>query len=59
MDADDPLDCPECQKLAIEDLARFVTDPENLARLDFEEAEEVRQYLAKLLNKPDDTLKHW
>ncbi len=40
-------------KLAIEDFAEFVTDPGNLARLDPEEAEEMRQYLGKLLNRPD------
>jgi hypothetical protein len=34
-----------------------VTDPGNLARLDPEGAEEMRQYLGKLLNRPDDTLK--
>ena len=56
VDADDLPDCPECQKLAIEDIAEFVTDPENLARLDPEEALEIRASLRKLLNRPDDTL---
>jgi hypothetical protein len=51
------IECEECGKLAIEDFAEFVTDPGNLARLDPEEAEEMRQYLGKLLNRPDDTLK--
>jgi len=51
------IECEECGKLAIEDLAEFVTDPGKLARLDPEEAEEMRQYLGKLLNRPDDTLK--
>ena len=50
------IECEECRKLAIEDFAEFVTDPGNLARLDPEEAEEMRQYLGKLLNRPD-TLK--
>ena len=50
------IECEECRKLAIEDTAEFVTDPGNLARLDPEEAEEMRQYLGKLLNRPD-TLK--
>ena len=40
----------------IEDIAEFVTDPENLARLDPEEALEIRASLRKLLNRPDDTL---
>ena len=49
MDRDDiaGIESEECRKLAIEDLAEFVTDPKNLARLDPEEAEEMRQYLAK------------
>ena len=51
------IECEECGKLAIEDFAEFVTDPGNLARLDPEEAEKMRQYLGKLLNRPDDTLK--
>ena len=50
------IECEECGKLAIEDFAEFVTDPGNLARLDPEEAEEMRQYLGKLLNRPDDSL---
>ena len=50
------IECEECGKLAIEDFAEFVTDPGNLARLDPEEAEEMRQYLGKLLNRPDDNL---
>lgn len=50
------IECEECRKLAIGDFAEFVTDPGNLARLDPEEAEEMRQYLGKLLNRPDDSL---
>ena len=50
------IECEECGKLAIEGFAEFVTDPGNLARLDPEEAEEMRQYLGKLLNRPDDSL---
>jgi hypothetical protein len=50
------IECEECGKLAIEDFAEFVTDPGNLVRLDPEEAEEMRQYLGKLLNRPDDNL---
>ena len=50
------IECEECGKLAIEDTAEFVTDPGNLARLDPEEALEIRASLRKLLNRPDDTL---
>ena len=50
------IECEECGKLAIEDFAEFVTDPGNLARLDPEEALEIRASLRKLLNRPDDTL---
>ena len=50
------IECEECGKLAIEDFAEFVTDPGNLARLNPEEAAEMRQYLGKLLNRPDDSL---
>ena len=50
------IECEECRKLAIEDFAEFVTDPGNLARLDPEEALEIRASLRKLLNRPDDTL---
>ena len=57
MDADDRPDCPHCLRLLVEDFAKDVTNPGNLAQMDPEEAEEVRQYLGKLLNKPDDTLK--
>jgi hypothetical protein len=51
------IECRQCRAFAIEDIAELVTDPKNLAKLDAEEAEEVRQYLGKLLNKPDNTLK--
>ena len=50
------IECEERGKLAIEDFAEFVTDPGNLARLDPEEALEIRASLRKLLNRPDDTL---
>ena len=50
------IECEECGKLAIEDINEFVTDPGNLARLDAEEALEIRASLRKLLNRPDDTL---
>ena len=30
----DDIKCEECYRLAIEDIAEFATDPENLARLD-------------------------
>jgi hypothetical protein len=46
------IECEECRKLAIEDIAEFAIDPENLARLDPEG--EMRQYLRELLNRPDD-----
>jgi hypothetical protein len=52
----DDIKCEECYRLAIEDIAAFAIDPKNLARLDPEEAEEMRQYLGKLLNRPDDSL---
>jgi hypothetical protein len=48
------IECEECRKLAIEDIAEFAIDPENLARLDPEG--EMRQYLRELLNRPDDNL---
>ena len=40
----DDIKCEECYRLAIEDIAQFATDPENLARLD-PKALEMRQYL--------------
>jgi hypothetical protein len=49
-------DCPECRKLMVEDLAKSAADPENLARLDLEQASEIRAYLATLLNRPNDSL---
>jgi hypothetical protein len=48
------IECEECRKLAIEDIAEFAIDPENLARLDPEG--EMTQYLRELLNRPDDNL---
>lgn len=50
------IECEQCRALAIEDMAEFAANPENLARLDPEEAEEMRQYLGKVLNRPDDSL---
>ena len=41
---------------AIEDMAEFATDPENLARLDPKAASEMRRYLGKLLGRPNDSL---
>ena len=48
------IECEECRKLAIEDIAEFAIDPENLARLDPEG--EMTQYLRKLLDMPNGTL---
>ena len=48
------IECEECRKLAIEDIAEFAIDPENLARLDPEG--EMTQYLRKLLEMPNGTL---
>ena len=50
----DDIKCEECYGLAIEDIAQFATDPENLARLDPEG--EMTQYLRKLLDMPNGTL---
>ena len=50
----DDIKCEERYRLAIEDIAQFATDPENLARLDPEG--EMTQYLRKLLDMPDGTL---
>jgi hypothetical protein len=50
------IECEEYRRLAVEDLAKSVTDPTNLARMDPDEAEEMRQYLGKLLGRPDDSL---
>ena len=52
----DDIKCEECYRLAIEDMAEFATDPENLARLDPEAASEMRRYLGKLLGRPNDSL---
>ena len=54
----DELDdqCEECYRLAIEDIAQFATDPENLARLDRKAVSEMRRYLGKLLGRPNDSL---
>ena len=50
----DDIKCEECYRLAIEDIAAFAIDPENLARLDPEG--EMTQYLRKLLDMPNGTL---
>jgi hypothetical protein len=50
------IECEECRKLAIEDLAEFVTDSGKLARLDPEAALEMREYLRELLGRPNDSL---
>jgi hypothetical protein len=50
------IECEECGKLAIEDLAEFVTDSGKLARLDPKAASEMRRYLGKLLGRPNDSL---
>jgi hypothetical protein len=42
--------------LMVEDLAKSVVDPKNLARLDLEQASEIRAYLATLLNRPNYSL---
>ena len=51
--------CPECYRLAIEDIAAFAIDPENLTKFEAEkpkEAAEVRASLRKLLDMPQATL---
>jgi hypothetical protein len=53
---DDLPDCPHCLRLLVEDLAKGAADPKNLAKLDPEEAQEMRQYLGRLLSRPDDSL---
>ena len=50
----DDIKCEECYRCAIEDIAAFAIDPENLARLDPEG--EMTQYLRKLLDMPNGTL---
>ena len=50
------IECEECGKLAIEDLAEFVTDSGKLARLDPKAASEMRRYLGELLGRPNDSL---
>ena len=50
------IECKECYRLAIEDMAEFATDPENLARLDPKAASEMRRYLGELLGRPNDSL---
>jgi hypothetical protein len=52
----DDIKCEECYRCAIEDMAEFAIDPENLARLDPDDAEEMRRYLGKLLGRPNDSL---
>jgi hypothetical protein len=52
----DDIKCEECYRLAIEDIAAFAIDPENLTRLDPDDAEEMRRYLGKLLGRPNDSL---
>jgi hypothetical protein len=49
----DDIKCEECYRLAIEDIAAFAIDPENLTRLDPDDAEEMRRYLGKLLGRPN------
>jgi hypothetical protein len=49
------IECEECRKLAIENLAEFVTDPKCLAKFEAEspeEAREMRASLRKLLSMP-------
>ena len=51
--------CPECYRLAIEDIAAFAIDPENLTKFEAEkpkEAAEVRDSLRKLLGMPQANL---
>jgi hypothetical protein len=52
----DDIKCEECYRCAIEDMAEFATDPENLARLDPKAASEMRRYLGELLGRPNDSL---
>ena len=52
----DDIKCEECYRLAIEDIAAFAIDPENLARLDPKAASEMRRYLGELLGRPNDSL---
>jgi hypothetical protein len=56
VDVDDLPDCPDCLTLTVEALAKSAADPESLARLDPEQASQMREYLATLLNRPNDSL---
>ena len=51
--ADDLPDCEECLKLMVEDLAKSVADPKNLALLPPEEAEKATEHLRELLGQPE------
>ena len=54
--ADDLPDCPDCLKSMVLALAKHAADPENLARLDPEQAEKATQFLRELLNRPNGSL---
>jgi hypothetical protein len=56
MNEDELPDCEECLKLMVEDLAKSVADPKNLALLPPEEAEKATQHLRELLDRPNDSL---
>jgi hypothetical protein len=53
------IDCPECYRLAIEDIAEFASDPQSLAKFEAEkpkEAAEIQASLQRLLDMPKASL---
>lgn len=56
MNEDDIPDCPDCLRLMVEEMAKSVADPRNLALLSSEQAEEATEDLRRLLGRPDDSL---
>ena len=53
---DELPDCPCCRRDAIEAMTKSIVKPENLARMDPDDAKRMQRHLRKLLDRPDDSL---